>query len=232
MQGNFRRRHLPHWDVADAAYFVTACLAGSISASGMHQLQQYRAELDCRKPPPHTLPQEWTRIKHKLYFAKIDELLDGQPAVRHLGNSDAAECVRDSIYHFAGVRYDVIAYCVMPSHLHWVFQPLREWTDALGATRTKRTPREAIVHSVKSFTGTQCNQLLALSGRFWQVETYDHWVRDEDQLARIVEYVEQNPVKAGLVMKPEDWRWSSAADRRGWDLPYGEPLRPPESAGG
>lgn len=48
---------------------------------------------------------------------------------------------------------------------------------------------------------------------FWQDDSYDHVVRDDQELLRIVEYVEQNPVKAGLALRAEAWRWSSAADR-------------------
>jgi putative DNA methylase len=55
--------------------------------------------------------------------------------------------------------------------------------------------------------------LLHRSGPFWQAESYDHWVRDEDELERIVAYIANNPVKAGLVTKPHQWFFCSAHDR-------------------
>jgi len=45
---------------------------------------------------------------------------------------------------------------------------------------------------------------------FWQAESYDHWVRDADEVERIIHYVENNPVKAGLINCPENWLYSSA----------------------
>ena len=45
---------------------------------------------------------------------------------------------------------------------------------------------------------------------FWQAESYDHWVRNEPEYFRIAAYVENNPVKAGLVERAEDFSWSSA----------------------
>jgi len=51
---------------------------------------------------------------------------------------------------------------------------------------------------------------LQRSGRFWQHESYDHWSRDLRQSERIIAYIEENPVSAGVVQRPEDYRWSSA----------------------
>jgi hypothetical protein len=59
----------------------------------------------------------------------------------------------------------------------------------------------------------------------WTInESYDHWVRDADELARIIEYVETNPAKAGMVEAPEDWSFSSAHDRKLGGLAFGMSL--------
>lgn len=65
-----------------------------------------------------------------------------------------------------------------------------------------------ILQDLKKFTAVKCNKLLNRSGAFWQHESYDHVVRDEKELRRIVEYVLNNPVKAGLCEKWEDWKYS------------------------
>ena len=80
------------------------------------------------------------------------------------------------------------------------------------------------MHSIKRHTARKCNLLLGLRGTFWQQESYDHWARHEDELERIIHYVEQNPVKAGLAAKPEDWLFSSAHDRMNQGLLLGQPL--------
>ena len=86
------------------------------------------------------------------------------------------------------------------------------------------TPRERIVHSVNLFTSTACNRLLNRRGRFWQAESYDHWIRDPDELDRVISYIELNPVKAGLADSPEAWPFSSASHRRAHPTPFGLPL--------
>jgi putative transposase len=69
------------------------------------------------------------------------------------------------------------------------------------------------MHSLKSYTAHQANKLLARTGPFWQHESYDHWVRDEDELERIVAYINANSIKAGLADRAHEFCWCSAHDR-------------------
>src|ERR1035437_11196056 len=72
-----------------------------------------------------------------------------------------------------------------------------------------------LLQSLKGATARQANLLLGRTGEtVWQAESYDHWVRDESEWDRIANYIEDNPVKAGLVRCAEDYRWSSAGK---WD---------------
>ncbi len=113
-----RTRHLPHWDVPGATYFVTSCLAGSIPARGWLDLADYRRELACRDRPPDLTPDEWQYRRDKLAFARVDQWLDSDPVARHLDDPRLAQAVGDAILHFAGERYELLAYVVMPSHFH------------------------------------------------------------------------------------------------------------------
>ena len=119
--------------------------------------------------------------------------------------------------HFAGTRYDVLAYVIVPNHFHWVFRPLASWRDGCAS----RTEREIIMHSFSRQTARVCNRMLGRTGRFWQHESYDRVVRDETELQRIIDYIEYNPVKAGLCERPEQWAFSSAW-RGGNVLPPGD----------
>ena len=68
-----------------------------------------------------------------------------------------------------------------------------------------------ITQGIKGFTAYQINALQRMHGRiFWQDESYDHWARDEEEMLRIIEYLERNPVAAGLCSSPSEWPWSSA----------------------
>jgi REP element-mobilizing transposase RayT len=224
IDGIFRRRRLPHWDVADATYFVTACLADSIPARGLNTLRIYRHRLDRESKPGDLTEGEWEDRKHKLVFAKLDEIIDLQPASRLLADDASAQIVRDALLHFAGERYWLLAYVVMPSHFHWLFRPTPEYCDLVAKEADERTPRERIMHSIKCYTANQCNRLLGRTGEFWQDESYDHCVRTDDELLRIIEYIENNPVKARLVGQREEWKFSSAKDRLVLKTPWGEPL--------
>jgi type I restriction enzyme R subunit len=130
--------------------------------------------------------------------------------------------VADSLFHFAGVRYDLVAFVVMPSHVHWLFQPTPEWVATLP--EEVPTPRQRILYSMKRYTANRGNPLRGTHGPFWQDESYDHWVRDADEMERILLYIEGNPVKARLTDSPERWPFSSAAVRKRAGLERGCPL--------
>jgi len=161
---------------------------------------------------------EWKYRRDKMIFGKLDHWLDSEPAARHLENPSLAKHVVDAMVHFVDERYDLLAFVVMPSHFHWVFRPLDAWVSSLGEGAKKRRPRERIMHSLKTKTSWECNKTRQMSGAFWQDESYNHYVRDEEELYRIIEYIENNPVKAGLVTKAEDWPFSSAAIRKRYGL--------------
>jgi putative transposase len=221
----FRRRDLPHWDMPGAAFFVTSCLKGSIPARGLIELQLYQQELDARPRPDDLSEDEWKSRRWKLRFARLDRLLDEESDARWLDRPDLAEVVVSSMLHFSGVRYEVLAFVVMPSHFHWVFRPIDEWVAGMTPTELRRSPREQVMHSVKKWTSRRCNEILGRKGPFWQSESYDHWIRDFAELERIIRYVEDNPVKAALVKNPEDWRFSSAHMRRLQHLTFGHAIR-------
>jgi putative transposase len=85
----------------------------------------------------------------------------------------------------------------MPNHVHVLIQP--------------KIPPSRLLQSLKGATARECNRLLGRIGEpFWQGESYDHWVRNDDELARISRYIERNPVKANLATTPQDWPYCSA----------------------
>jgi type I restriction enzyme R subunit len=220
----FRRRHLPHWDVPGAIYFVTACLEGSIPAQGLLDIRTYQTALARRPRPKEMSESDWELRRWKLVFARAEEWLDLKPSIRHLADAELAGVVASALFFFAGTRYELFSYVVMPSHFHWIFRPLEGWIQSLQADTTKRTPSERIMRSIKRYTSGQCNRRLLAQGRFWQQESYDHWVRDVDELERIINYVEYNPVKAGLARDAKSWRFGSAHYRDAIGLAFGTPL--------
>ncbi len=114
-----------------------------------------------------------------------------------------AALVENAMLHFDNARYRLIAWCIMPNHVHALIEPWDRW------------PLAGILHSWKSYTAKKANHDLARTGPFWSREYHDRYIRDEVHFKNAVEYVEQNPVKAGLVKVAEEWRWSSAGRKPG-----------------
>jgi type I restriction enzyme R subunit len=205
MHEQFRRRRLPHWDVPGATYFVTSCLAGSIPAQGLLEVREFQERLLATRP--HDRSPEWLDLVWKKTFVQRERWLDTDSAVRHLERPELATIVVNSLRHFADIRYELIGFVVMPSHFHWLFRPLPDWEETVPKDKTGR---EVIMHSIQSYTAHECNRILGLTGAFWQGESFDHCVRDEGELERILDYIELNPVKARLCAYREEWPYSSA----------------------
>ena len=94
-------------------------------------------------------------------------------------------------------RYELHAFVVMSNHVHVLFEPLAQ---VAGITR-----------ALKGFTARRANEVLHRIGQpFWQDESFDHWIRNAREFERIVHYIENNPVKAGLASRASLWPWSSA----------------------
>jgi putative DNA methylase len=213
------RRHLPHWYVPGAAHFVTYRLAGTIPVALLKEWREQR-EATLRRPPPEGVPPGTHREHaHKRFFARFDYYLDNEPTIDWLRRPEIAAIVRGNLYHHDNGKYHLLAWCIMPNHVHVLFQPTdlpgpSELKPELGEERCDALgPLASIMHSLKSYTANKANEALRRTGSFWQGESYDHWVRDEEELERIIEYIRFNPVKAGLVVRPEEWFFCSAHDR-------------------
>ena len=178
------QRHLPHWDAIGQPQFITFRLHGSL-------------------PSTRVFHREHVATSGKA-FVTMDRLLDkGATGPLYLKDPNIAGLVVhaliDSDLRFQ--RCKLHAFVVMPNHVHLLatqLAPFAKWLAPL-----------------KGFTAYQANKALGLkSNPFWQNESYDHLVRTDDEFLRIQIYIESNPVKAGLVDKPEHFPWSSARKTR------------------
>ncbi len=214
------RRTLPHWYVPGAAHFVTYRLADTIPAHVIELMkEQCRSRLRGLDGKSGTSWQDRQR-EHKRFFATLDRFLDQACKRNELALPQVAAVIRSNLHHHHGSKYHLLAYCVMPNHVHVLFQPIdvvcnEENYVALDEVECPdgQSPLARIMHSLKSYTANEANRILGRSGRFWQPESYDHWVRDDDELERIIDYIIYNPVNAGLVARPYEWFFSSAHDR-------------------
>lgn len=128
----------------------------------------------------------------------IEAYLDAGHGACVLRRPEIGAMVENALLHFDGRRYRMLAWCVMPNHVHTVLEVSPGW------------PLDQVLHSWKSFTANQANRLLGQTGRLWQAEYFDRFIRDQNHLEAAIAYVHNNPVRAGLAARAEEWPYSSA----------------------
>jgi REP element-mobilizing transposase RayT len=197
-------RHLPHQVPKGFPIFLTWNLKGAMPRSAIEELLRERHRLEDQAPRPGETAIERRIRESKMIFASADRFLDrALDGPMHLKDPRAAKIVEDSIVFGAGERYDLFAWCVMSNHVHVLLTPHWELSK--------------VTQRIKGYTAHQINGLHNARGRaFWQDESYDHWSRDEEEMFRIIHYIENNPIAAGLCQRAEEWPWSSGRLRKDW----------------
>jgi REP element-mobilizing transposase RayT len=128
-----------------------------------------------------------------------------------VGGKTVADIVAYKVQSINGKYFQLIAYCIMPNHVHLLIESIIG-NDLRHRGKTAKYPVTDALRLLKGSTARACNLKLNRSGQFWNHESYDHYVRDEQELERIIKYILDNPVKAELV---EDWQK--------WQLTYINP---------
>ncbi len=181
----YHRTYLPHFEAGEVPQHICFRLADSLPLS---LLMRWKEEL--RSQPKSRRDTEKRR--------RIDETLDKGLGACWLRRPEIASVVADALKHFAGARYRLHAWVIMPNHVHVLVTLLGDITLS------------GVLHSWKSYTVRRTNALLGRCGPFWQPDYFDRFVRDERHYRATVYYIHQNPVKAGLCQEAADWEWSSA----------------------
>ena len=148
------------------------------------------ADAFSRARPKPTNPDEW--------LPWADQHLDAGYGERLLHKSENAAIVERCLLKEHGVRYALAAWCIMPNHVHVLVEQFPEHKLS------------SVLQTWKSVTAHGINEREGRRGVVWQREYFDRFMRTEEQFSTTVRYIENNPVKAGLVERAEDWRFSSA----------------------
>lgn len=192
------RGELPHLEKPGGTYFVTFRLADAVKMG--KQKNKDLSEKAGRMPAPQGQTDSPELAPEEIARGCETPLTLGSCA---LGRDDVAAMVQDALLHFHNQHYQLHAWCIMPNHVHVVVTPL----DGHELS--------AILHSWKSYTSKQAGKLLGSTGTFWQRESFDHLCRSRQHVQWFVRYAEENPVKAGLCVAPQDWKFSSAGHAAG-----------------
>ena len=188
------RGYLPHYDCSETYQSLTFRLADSLPQKILTDLG-----VELKSCAPQFIDMQRRKL--------IEGYLDAGMGCCALKNSQVGAVVKESLTRFDGERYQLIAWCIMPNHVHVLIKP--------------KVCLSKIIQSWKSYSGKwalQHNEALCLgipkdAKRFWMREYWDRFIRDENHFYKVIHYIHENPVKAGLCVNAYEWQWSSAAGR-------------------
>jgi len=183
------RGYLPHFDGRALPQFISLHLADSVPRA---VVERWKQELDTKN-------SERDRI---LLQRRIERYADQGYGSAFLKDERLAEMVQETLLRDDGKKYRLSSWAVMPNHIH------------LLVTRFEDQILADIMQAFKSITSHKANKSLRRSGQFWMLDYFDRYIRNPKHYQKTVEYIENNPVKARLCARPEDYRFSSAWFRK------------------
>ncbi|MCX8060949.1 MAG: hypothetical protein N3D16_00040 [Anaerolineales bacterium] len=202
-------RRLPHWHPENATFFVTFRLEGSLPQSVLAQLQD---EYEREKRLIETLPPENREIEqyhaYKRAFARYDRALEQAKGTQWLADPQIAQIVQKEIHSLHPENYILLSYCIMPNHIHLLLSMESILPPSARKDGTQFTALSQALWLLKGRTGYLCRKIMGQHGRFWHRESYDHVVRNEREFRRILNYIVNNPVNAGLVSEWQAWPYT------------------------
>ena len=186
-QTEVTKHNLPHWGQSGVIVFITFRLADSLPTNLLAQWQAERDEWIAKHPEP------WDVIVSQEYAAqfpnRLEEWLDAGHGECLLGDVAHRKIVSSALEYFNGDRYILHSYVVMPNHIH-VLVELNERRDL-----------QKIVHSWKSFTAKEINNLKGTTGAIWQRDYFDRLVRNAEHYDRCVAYIRKNVRAARCILR-------------------------------
>ena len=195
------RSHLPHLQLEGQIISLTWRLAFTLPKNLLilhTDLEKELAEIRREKTPDLS-------VKYAGYIKKLEEL---DTFLGKLELDDLSLCADENpqtlisaINFYAGYFYELHSYCIMPNHLHLLIRPLPGKDGDFHKVSTT-------VQRLKSYTAKVINQRYARQGKIWHRDYFDRFIRNPDDYSHVVNYILENPVKAGLVSKAEDWKFS------------------------
>ncbi len=189
-KGWHSRDYLPHFDQPGLIQSLTFRLGDSVPAP---LIDAWKRELNWHERHAADSPEA---IELRRRIAAYEDAGHGACWLRQ---PPFAMIVQEALRFFDGERYRLLSWCVMPNHVHSLIETIPGYSPG------------SVVHSWKRHTAREINITLARTGEsFWAPDYHDRFIRDAAHYASVVRYIEQNPVKAGLVSIASDWLWSSA----------------------
>jgi REP element-mobilizing transposase RayT len=192
------RGRLPHWEKEEGLYFITFHLADSLPHSVLAKIAERHRILEAARENQFNLLPEQKALLDSYSRVHIEEFIDRGAGSCAFNNHHIAGAMAAALRFREGKQYRLLAWCIMPNHVHVVVRlfPGQELAR--------------VVKAWKNFSAQAANHALGRKGPFWQREYYDRLIRNGDEFDRAIQYVVDNPAKAGL----KNWAWVWSA---GWE---------------
>ena len=222
----YYKHNLPHFQQPGQAYFVTWSLKCIVPKHKFRRISSklniYRSQLrpgfpnsdsrfsnrglETAKPSKEDKLFKKFKLLQQEYVRTYNRLLDEKknPSV-DLSKPGNISIISNALHFWEGVKLKNYAFCIMPNHVHWVFEVLEK--DKEG----NPVYLQDIMYSVKRFTANKINKSENRSGSLWQKESFDTTIRDHQHLYHVIEYTLNNPVNAGFVDDRTKWKGSWCA---------------------
>jgi putative transposase len=119
---------------------------------------------------------------------------------------------------------EIYGWCIMPSHVHMIIGSKKNKLEDIVRDMKKHTSLElkaAIKNNVSESRKEWMIWMMERAGKksvnnlgwqFWQQHNKPLEIKDQEMFDKMLEYIHLNPVMTGFVIKPEDWKYSSARD--------------------
>jgi REP-associated tyrosine transposase len=185
----YSRGFIPHRNKISLLQSITFRLADSLPQSKITKLAEKLGKL----------PRETYDLEKR---KSIEQWLDSGAGCCTLGHPAMAKVMQETLLKFDGEKYRLIAWCIMPNHVHVLIEPYIP-LGKIAQSWKSYTGRWALAHNVELGLGVP-------GKTFWMREFWDRFIRDKNHLKSVIEYIHNNPVKAGLCQTAQAWKWSSA----------------------
>ena len=175
----YRGVNLPHWFQPGTMQYITFRLNDSLPQIRLEQLNELKSNFISRHPQP------WDENTKKNFYSMISpfesKLLDEGYGRCVLKNPVVRKCLSESLLSGDGERYDLLAYVIMPNHVHVLM------TDIYGEDVND------IISSIQRFSATKINRLLGRRGKLWMRDDFDRMVRSLRHFQHCLWYIISNP---------------------------------------
>ncbi len=210
-RSNINKKHhtyLPHWTREVGIYAVTFRLDDSLPVTSINEylkdkeIIQSKIDLLIKDKGGKNEEAQLKNLRKEqadLYNKTIESKLHQGHGKCLFYAEPLAKIVSDAIHFFDDDRFELLAWCVMPNHVHLVLKPINGHL------------LKEILHSIKSFTAKEINKATGKTGVVWKKEYYDHLIRDGEDLINQISYTLNNPSSL------DHWQWVGSKWGADWE---------------